>query len=484
MHPASSKPFPPGPKGSFILGNLADFGGDPLGFLERCVREHGDFVPIRFLSRTAIILNDPRDIETVLVTQSRNFRKTIGYRTPFMRRLFGEGLLTSEGEHWVRQRRLAQPAFHRDRIATYADIIVQFAGKMLASWQSGETRQIHSDMMHLTTEVVTKTLFNSPVPPEIDRLTEASAVVMQRFTTQFKWYRLLLDFLPTRNSRHYEAIMRRLDDFIYGLIRERRASGRDAGDLLSMLLQARDEDGSAMTDKQLRDELVTLMVADLDTTALALSWSFYLLAKNPAAAATLESELDNVLAGRAPTFADLPRLVYAEMVIKETMRLYPSAWLIGRETTRATEVGGYTVTPGSSLIMSQWLKHRDPRHFRDPTSFNPKCWRDEETKQLPRFAYFPFGGGPRICIGNSFATMEAVLVLAVVWQKLRLTAPPDYVVQPWPAITLYPKGGIALQIQSRVPVRQISTSLPGGEHPRPPQTPEDRNEISPEQLAH
>ncbi|HZQ45718.1 MAG TPA: cytochrome P450, partial [Verrucomicrobiae bacterium] len=439
MPVASSMSLPAGPKGSLFLGSLKDFGRDPLGFLEMCARDYGDFVPVRFLNRTVFILNAPQDIESVLTTQARNFRKTIGYRTPFMRRLFGEGLLTSEGDHWVRQRRLAQPAFHRDRIATYADIIVEFAQQMLATWQTGETRRIHMDMMRLTTQVVTKTLFNSSVPPEIDRLNEASNVVMERFTRQWKWYRILLNFFPSLGSRRFEEVMRRLDEFIYGLIRERRANGRDAGDLLSMLLQARDEDGGSMTDKQLRDELITLMVAGLDTTALALSWAFYLLSKNPAAVAALEMELDCVLGGRAPTFADLPRLSYAETVIKETMRLYPSAWLIGREAVRNCEIGGHPVKAGSSLIMSQWLKHRDPRYFQDADSFIPERWHSEATKQLPKFAYFPFGGGPRICIGSSFAMMEAVLVLAVVAQKFHLSASPDYLVQPWPAITLYPK---------------------------------------------
>ena len=449
MPAASSTLLPAGPKGSLLLGSLKDFGRDPLGFLELCAREYGDFVPVRFLNRTVFILNAPQDIESVLTTQARNFRKTIGYRTPFMRRLFGEGLLTSEGEHWVRQRRLAQPAFHRDRIATYGDIIVEFAQQMLATWQPGETRQIHSDMMRLTTRVVTKTLFNSPVPMEIDRLNEASTVVMERFTIQWKWYRILLSLVPALGSRRFEEVMRRLDEFIYGLIRERRASGHDAGDLLSMLLQARDEDGSAMSDKQLRDELVTLMVAGLDTTALALSWAFYLLSQNPAAVAALEEEVDTTLGGRAPGFAVLPRLSYAEMIIKETMRLYPSAWLIGREAVKDCEIGGHRIKAGSSLIMSQWLKHRDPRYFRAAASFIPERWREEETKQLPKFAYFPFGGGPRVCIGNSFAMMEAVLVLATVAQKFRLTASPGYQIQPWPAITLHPKGGVSLKVESR-----------------------------------
>ena len=449
MQSTSSEPRLTGPKGALLLGNLVQFGRDPLGFLEQCVHAHGDFVPIRFLNRTAFILNDPAHIEFVLATQARNFRKTIGYRTPFMRRLFGEGLLTSEGEHWTRQRRLAQPAFHRDRVATYARTIVEFTEEMCATWKHGETREIHNDMMRLTTRVVTKTLFNSPVPQEIDELSAASTVVMERFTRQWKWHRLFLALFPALGSRRFEQVVRRLDAFIYGLVRERRASGRDAGDLLSMLLQARDEDGTGMTDGQVRDELITLMLAGLDTTALTLSWAFYLLSQNPAAVATLEEELATVLGDRAPGFADLPQLAYAELVVKETMRLYPPAWLIGRAAIRDCEIGGHHVKAGNSLLMSQWLKHRDPRWFKDPGSFIPERWRTEEIKQLPKFAYFPFGGGPRTCIGNSFAMMEAMLVLATISQKFRLTAPHGYQVRPWPTITLYPKGGISLTVQQR-----------------------------------
>ena len=271
-----------GPKGSFLVGNLPEFGRDPLAFLERCAREFGDFVRLRFLGRPVLFIYDATAIEQVLVTQARSFRKTIGYRTPFMRRLFGQGLLTSEGDFWIRQRRLSQPAFHRDRIATYAETIVEFTKQMLATWRPGETRNIHEEMMRLTTQVVTRTLFNSPVPPEIDQMGQASAVVMRRFATQWNGFRLILNLLPTPESRRFKEVMQRLDDYIFGLIRDRRASGLDHGDLLSMLLLARDDDGTGMNDQQLCDELKTLMVAGLDTTALALSWALYLLARNPA----------------------------------------------------------------------------------------------------------------------------------------------------------------------------------------------------------
>jgi cytochrome P450 len=441
-----------GPKGSFLLGNLTQFGEDPLGFLEMCTQQHGDLVPLRFLNRAVYVVNLPEHIEFVLASNSRNFRKTLGYRSPFMRRLFGQGLLTSEGEFWMRQRRLAQPAFHRDRIASYADIIVAFTNRMTAGWKAGETRDIHLDMMRLTTEVVTKTLFNSDVPREINELGEASAVVMEGFTKQWRWYRVLFNLLPGSWTRsRYEQVMVRLDRFIYGLIAERRASGRDEGDLLSILLRARDEDGSQMTDQQLRDELTTLMVAGLDTTALALSWAFYLLSQNPEVQQRLEQEVDSVLGNREANFVDLQRLPYTEMVIKETMRIYPSAWVVGREAIHDFELSGHRIKAGTSLLMSQWLKHRDSRYFPNPLKFRPERWAADETRNLPKFAYFPFGGGPRICIGSSFAMMEAVLALATITQHFRLTAQPNYVVKPWAAITLQPKGGVSLRVENRSP---------------------------------
>lgn len=449
IHPPATTALPAGPKGSWLTGNLTQFGKDPLGFFEKCTRDYGDFVPIRFLHQNIFLVNDPLLIEEVLTTQARNFRKTLGYRMPVMRRIFGQGLVTSEGEHWVRQRRLAQPAFHRDRIAAYADTIVHFTEQMLATWSPGETRDIHHEMMQLTVKVVTKTLFDSEVPNELNDVIASSAVVMERFTTQWKWYRAVFGLLPTVLSWQFSRGMRRLDTFIYRLIRERRASGEDRGDLLSMLLQARLEDGSGMSDQQLRDELTTLMVAGMDTTALALAWAFYLLSQNPVPAQALHEELDRVLGDRAPGFADLPQLTYAELVIKETMRLYPSVWLIGREAICDCDIGGHHIQAGESLFMSQWLKHRDPRCFKRPDEFLPERWSGEDVKQLPRYAYFPFGGGPRICIGNAFAMMEAVLVLATVSQKFQLTSAPGYRVTPWPSITLYPKGGILLQVGKR-----------------------------------
>lgn len=439
----------PLPTPSFFFGHLPEFGNDPLRFLETCAREGGDFVPLRFLHRAVVLVNKPADIEIILATRSKLFRKTIGYRTPFMRRLFGQGLLTSEGALWTQQRRLAQPAFHRERIATYARIISQFTEEMLGAWQAGEKRDLHEEVLKLTTRVVVKTLFNAEVPASISQLGDASAVVLKRFTLQWSAWRMFKAILPSPSTRRFRKVMQDLDTFIYELIEERRKSGKDVGDLLSMLLLARDEEGRGMDDRQLRDELVTLMVAGLDTTALAVSWALYLLAKSPGQQELLMTELARVVGGRPLAFADLPQLKFAEAVLKESMRLYPPAWVLGREAIQDCELTNQKITRGTSILMSQWLKHRDPRYFAEAEMFRPDRWFEDGEKKLPKFAYFPFGGGPRICIGNNFAMMEGTLVLAAMVQKFRLTCDPDYKVEPWPTITLQPKDGIWLRLEKR-----------------------------------
>jgi cytochrome P450 len=421
-----------------------------LGFLDRCAREGGDVVSLRFFNRTVLLLRDPATIEAALATNSRHFKKTIGYRTPFMRRLFGQGLLTSEGDLWLRQRRLAQPAFHRERIAGYGDIVAGFTGRMLEEWRDGETREVHGDMMRLTTQVVVKTLFNSSVPREIDDLGRASAAVMERFESQMRGLGLLLGMLPTPSTIRFGQVMRRLDAYIYTVIRERRQNKEDPGDLLSMLLKAQDEDGSGMTDRQLRDELTTLMVAGLDTTALALSWALLLLSQNPETQERLAREVRTILGDAPPQAADLPRLGCVDAVIKEAMRLYPPAWIIGREAMNNCEIGGRSIAAGASILASQWLAHRDPRNFPEPERFRPERWADEAARNLPKFAYFPFGGGPRICIGAAFAMLEATLALAMIAGRFRVEPGAGPIPRPWAVITLQPRGGIRLKVTKRV----------------------------------
>jgi cytochrome P450 len=435
---------PPGPKPYFIIGNMPLASHDPLSIFQKWAREFGDIFYYRALWIHVYFLNDPELIEAVLVRNYQNFLKDHVVRKS--RWFFGDGLLTNEGESWLRQRRLAQPAFHRERIAGYAKIMTDYAERMLTSWTSGETRDIHQEMMQLTLKIVVRALFNVE-SEEIGHISAAMDVLMRNSVG----IRLLLPpaarFLPTPAMIEFRRSVRRLDEIVYRIIDERRRNETDTGDLLSMLMQARDEDGSRMSDKQLRDEVMTFLLAGHETTALAVSWSWHLLAQSPEAEQQLHAELDRVLAGRTPEFSDLRSLSYAERVIKESMRLYPPAWSLARTVVKELEIAGYRIPAGANVVMSTWIMHRDPRYFPHPTKFDPDRWLSEKSQKLPRFAYFPFGGGPRQCIGNSFAMMEATLLLATIAQRFQFRAVPGHLVVPVPSFTLRPKYGIKMILE-------------------------------------
>ncbi|HEX8503199.1 MAG TPA: cytochrome P450 [Pyrinomonadaceae bacterium] len=441
--------IPAGPRGGRVLGNMREFNSDSLGFVERCAREFGDVVRVRFLYVPALFVFHPDHAEYVLASGSKNFIKAESLRSPFFLRLVGNGLVTSEGDFWRRQRRLAQPAFHRDRVESYAETMVEFSSQALEGWRDGQTLDAHEEMMMLTQRVVARTLFSADVSRESREIGEALTNIVRPFASQatLKW--ILDNRLPTPAHLRFNRDVRRIDGFVYRLIGERRASGEDTGDLLSMLLRAQDEDGSGMTDRQLRDEVMTIFLAGHETTALALTWAFYLLAQNPEAEERLAAELSEVLGGRAPKVGDLPRLRYAEWVVKEAMRLYPPAWGVGREAVRDCEVGGYRVPAGTQVFAFPWVNHRDPRWFADPLAFRPERWGEEAISKLPKYAYFPFGGGPRLCIGSYFATMEAVLVLSTIARRFRLRLVPGQRVELLPAVALRPKGGVMMRLESR-----------------------------------
>jgi cytochrome P450 len=427
---------------------MPEFNRDSLGFIERC-RDYGDVVRMRFLYLTAYFLYNPEDIEYVLSTQAKNFIKSRSVRSPFFQRLVGNGLLTSEGEFWRRQRRLAQPAFHRQRISSYGDVMVEYARRMMSSWQDGEARDVHRDMMRLTLEIVVKTLFNADVSGEADKVGRVLSQIVKPFASQatLKW--ILDNRLPTPAHRRFNKAAKEIDEIVYRIISDRRASGYDRGDLLSMLLEAHDEDGGQMTNRQLRDEVMTLFLAGHETTALTLSWAWHLLALNPDAEKRFHAELDEVLAGKVPTAADLPRLKYTEMILKESMRLYPPAYGVGRESIEECEIGGFRMPAKTQVFMFQWATQRDPRFFDQPNSFYPERWTDDFANRLPKYAYFPFGGGPRACIGNYFAMMEVVLVLATIGARFRLALVPDHSVSLLPAMSLRPGDGIKVVVQQR-----------------------------------
>ena len=441
--------LPPTPPGHVLLGNSLQYMRDPLGHVEQWSREYGDVVRLRLPGLPSYLLTHPAHIEEVLRGSYRSFTKDRVTRRLSI--FLGEGLLTSEGDFWRRQRRLAQPGFQGQQIEDYSKAMVDCTEQMLDRWQPGQRRDLHAEMMRLTLAIVAKTLFDADVSGVAAEIGEIMDEVMRYFLNPAVNWSRLPGWLPVPANIRFRRSVRRLDRIIYRLIAERRASGRDPGDLLSRLLAAHDEDGSVMTERQLRDELVTLLLAGHETTALVLSYGFYLLGRHPSAQQRLADEVREVLGGRPPAFADLPRLRYADWVVKETMRLFPPAWAVAREAMADCQIGGYDVPRGTQLWMPQWVVHRDVRWYDEPQRFMPERWENDLARRLPRCAYFPFGDGPRICIGGQFATVEAVLVLATIVGRYQLEVVPGEDLKPLPSITLRPNRGIEVIVHQPQP---------------------------------
>lgn len=455
--PASTT-LPPGPKGRFLLGCAPDLAHDWPGFSARCARDYGDIVFYRFLHVPICQLTHPDDIESVLVRNAANFHKSRDYAA--LQFILGRGLLTNEGSSWQDQRQLIQPAFRHENIAAYAEIMAASAAAHLERWRDRQTCDLHNEMAHLTLDIVTKCLFGSTLAHDTRAIGVEIAAVMDRFFSQAALSFLLPDGFPIPKSPRLLRSRRHLNRVIFSIIRERRASRAPANDLLQTLLDTHDEAGSHMSDVQLRDEIMTLFLAGHETTANALTWTCYLLAQNPNIEETLSAELDRVLCGRPPALGDLAKLPYTEMVVKESMRLYPPAWGVGRRALRDFDIRGYRLAAGTNVFVMQWLTHRDPRFFPDPLHFNPERWRTDpvRTGQIPRFAYFPFGGGPRVCIGAGFAMMEATLLLATIAQRYRFSLLSDPPVVPFFTVTLRPRHGLPVRLMARAPKVQSTSA--------------------------
>jgi cytochrome P450 len=435
---------PPGPKPHFLIGNLPLASSTPLETFSGWAKQFGDIFYYRASWLRVYFLNHPDLIETVLVQNPKNFLKDRVIRNS--RWLFGQGLLTNEGDAWLRQRHLAQPAFHRERIASYARIMVDRARQMLAGWRPGETRDIHQEMMQLTFGIVVRCLFQVE-PAEVGEISSTLNVLMRNASGVRMLFPPFARYLPTPSMLEVRRAVKKLDHTVYGIIAARRRAASDAGDLLSMLIQARDENETGMSDRQLRDEVLTFLLAGHETTALALSWTWHLLSRHGEIEERLHAEIAQVLGSRPAEFSDLAALSYAERVIKESMRLYPPAWSLARTVISDIELAGYVVPAGANVVMSQWIMHRDERYFPNPQSFDPERWAG--VQKLPRFAYFPFGGGGRQCIGASFAMMEAVLLLVTIAQQYRLRAVPGHPVVPVPSFTLRPKYGLRMTLEGQ-----------------------------------
>jgi len=448
--------LPPGPAPitSFIgiVNLLRRFSRNAMGTMLDFTRQYGDTYILRIGGESQVITSNPEFIYQITVAQASKFYKDRDYTDTKhgLARFLGNGLLTSDGEFWKRQRKLAAPALHARRIANYGQTMVDFTVKMLDHWRDGVQMNVAREMTDLTAQIVARTLFNTDVAADLDRISAAIEGI-QAYSGN-RSARLLPTWLPTPLELRARRSRRDLDSVIFRMIREWRVTRQDRGDLLSMLLLAQDEDGNGMTDEQARDEAVTIFSAGHETTANALSWTWYLLSQNPEVEAKLHEELDRVLAGRAPTLEDLEHLPYTEMVIKESLRLYPPAWGFGRLSNDEVHLGDYVLPKNTSFGVLTYFTHRDARLWEKPDAFIPERFSPENEKNLPKYGYLPFGGGPRICIGNAFALMEARLLLATIASRYRLTLVPGASVEMQPLITLNPQGGLNMQLHKRVPV--------------------------------
>jgi cytochrome P450 len=422
-------------------------------FLE-CARRFGDVTYLKILNRRGFLITNPRDVRHVLQDNARNYHKSPLYKK--LQIFFGNGLLTSEDDFWLRQRRIAQPAFHRQRLAALAAVMAEAAREGTSHWDAlaakGEPVDIAEEMMRITRTVVVRALLGGDLGPYAGTLDDAWRIINEYIGESF-WSLGLTDRLPTPRQRRFHAARALLQGAVDHIIAERRRRSSGGADLLSMLMSARDEEtGEAMSDHQLRVEVTTFLLAGQETTSLALTWTWYLLSQNPEACLRLEQELDSVLGGRPPEFGDLGDLPYTRMVIDESIRLYPPAWGFSRQAMADDEIGGYRLPRGWLAFVIPYVLHRLPAYWEDPDRFDPDRFSPARSADRPKFVYIPFGAGPRQCIGNHFALIEAHLVLATLAQRFRLRLVPGHPVEPWALISLRPRFGMPMVIESRAAV--------------------------------
>jgi cytochrome P450 len=447
----SVRMLPPGPRGVPILGVLPALRRNPTAVFMSAARRYGDVVYLKIGSRRGFLITNPADVRHVLQDNARNYHKSPLYAR--LRMSLGNGLLTSEDEFWLRQRRIAQPAFHRERIAALASVMADAARDTAARWQSialrGEPADVAEEMMRLTRTVVLRALLGADLGPFATNIDHAWTIINQRIGESF-WSLGFTDWLPTSKYRQFQAARAVLRGAVDHVISQRQRRPSDSADLLSMLLSARDEEtGEAMTDEQLRVEVTTFLLAGQETTSLALTWTWYLLSQHPRVQRRLEEQVDAVLNGRPPEYNDLVNLPYTRMVIDEAMRLYPPAWGFSRQALADDELGGFHLPRGWLAFVIPYVLHRLPAFWQDPEAFDPERFLPERSADRPKFVYLPFGAGPRQCIGNQFALIEAQLIVATLAQRYRLHLVPQHRVEPWALITLRPRFGMPMIIERR-----------------------------------
>jgi cytochrome P450 len=467
--PRSNLPLPPGPRGHLLWGVLAELRRDPLRFFVSTARDHGDVVLLPFgpsiaqVGPRVILLARPEHIQRVFLDNQHNYgRQTRGYRA--LRETLGNGLVTSDGEFWLRQRRIAQPAFHRSRIAGFGAVMSQCADDLVRSWErralDGQAFDVVPELLKVTLAILGRSMFRGDLSRHAEDIGHAVEIGLSRTRQKIQALVPIPDFVPTPDNLRARRAKDKVDRLIFDLIAAQRRGGQPASgpagardgdvpaDLLTMLMEARDEvTGEGMTDVQLRDELLTILVAGHETTSVALAWTFMLLSQHPGERRRLEAELHSVLGGRPPTMDDLPRLRFTRMVLEESMRLYPPAWNVARSATQGDEIGGYRIPRGCFVLTSPYVTHRHPGLWENPEGFDPDRFDPARKQERHRFAYFPFGGGPHLCIGMGFAMMEAQLVLAAVAQRYRLELEPGHPLVPEPMVTLRPRHGVVVRLR-------------------------------------
>jgi len=450
--------YPPGPRS--ILPNmfLREFINNPIKTVMDIAYTYGDIAHFKFGRQHVYLINNPDYIEDILIKNYKNFIKNKGLQVS--KRLLGEGLVTSEGGYHDRQRRIIQPAFHPNLIKKYGDIMTSFAGNMSHQWQDGNTLDIHKEMIYLTAAIISKAVLGSEIKPEQgDEVGDALLICAEYFNRLLMPFGELIQKIPILGvNKGFQQAKRKLDSIVYSMIAEHRDNERKGvlqSDLLFTLLQAQDSEAGIerMTDSQLRDEVMTIFLAGHETTSNALTWTFYLLSQNPSVDAKLYEEITSILGNgkdtRIPTIEDIPKLEYAEKVFRESMRLYPPAWTIGRQAINDYKVDKYIIPSRSIVLMSQYVMHHNPKYFPDPDRFYPERWTKQTKLQLPRFSYFPFGGGIRGCLGEPFAWMEGILLLSTICQRWKMHHDPEHKVELKPLITLRPKNGMRMKLELR-----------------------------------
>ncbi|MDQ3052073.1 MAG: cytochrome P450 [Bacteroidota bacterium] len=441
---------PTGPYGHPLLGNLKDLRTRVLDFFSELQKKYGDISTIRFSIRKVSYIQHPDYIHHVLQENNRNYTKSLRYEQ--LKYLLGNGLLTSEAEFWLRQRRMIQPAFYKQKLQLLTEEMVSCTNEMMLNWEKdfqNKSFNFAAEMMALTLQIVGKTLLNADVKSDAKNVGDALSFLLKAVNIRTRTPVLLPMWVPVPTHLKITKAVKTINSVLDKIFETRRRTSSDHNDLLSMLMEARYEDtGEPMGNKQLRDEVMTLFVAGHETTANSLSWTMYLLSRHPEVMQKCVNEINQVLQNRLPAFSNIGELKYLTMVIEESMRLYPPAWIIGRKTIHHDAFGGYKFAPGHNVLISPYALHRDPRYWPDPEKFLPERFLPDEIKKRPRNSYLPFGAGPRMCIGNNFAMMEMQLVISMLLQKFRFTPANNQPVIPEPLITLRPLGGVWLKLQT------------------------------------